>query len=522
MRGGDTAVGMAENKRIAAMALSLCLLWAGPPRALAQGVSVSLDLQDEHPDPAPVGIDLASQNPTAISRGARSLYLAGELATLLDALPGMAPEGWDPVVRGLDAGGLEIARDLIPFLGDKKQLRRKTCLRLMLALGAHEALIRSLHHSDPGLRRMARQGLVRMGAPAMTRLIEELRGSDRPFREEVYVTLESMGVVAIRGLSLLLDDEAFFSRVSPILIASGKVGFENMLNRWTRLSAGQRRLILRQMQNRRGRSQRILLGIMRFGSIDLAYRAIDVLALQGDAGSLVQALRQARKTIRERALSHLESMGDQAIPEIAKALRDREPDLRRMALACLENMGKPAYLSLAGLLKDGDPAIRLESVLYLIQAGEPGLTALGRVRAETDGKSLALLFPSLRKQGGRLLPSLLKALDAKDPSCILVSLELLAALDAWKELAEALGRQNAVLIPRLRDTLAQGGKAAVLVILTELDRKRTASRTHCLAVLDTLGSAAMPALVEALAIPALRTQATAMLMRLTRASEPGR
>lgn len=473
------------------------------------------------PVPPPL-LRLDSMAPIQLCKASRRLYLEGRLDLLLDAWLIATPGQHTLIAQALRAGGLEAARDLIPSLGSEDPMRAQAALALLLAMDAQEALIQSLRHADPSLRQRARQGLIRMGATCLPRLTEELRRGDRAWRSEAFVVLEGMGLVASRELAQLLDDPDFFSRVSPILVNYGTVGFEGILDRWERLTEPQRELILRQMHNREARSRRILLGIIRFGSSERACVAVDVLARSGDTQSLVRVLGLARKTVRARALARVMDLGPKAIPEIAPLLRDQDPGLRRLALDQLRTLGRPAWPRLAGLLVGGDPALRLEAVVILIRTGEPGLTALGRVHVRTDGKSLALLYPSLRKQRAELLPHLLGSLESRDSACLRTSLDILAALGACDELAQALRGKNPVLQPLCRHTLIQAGRASVPAILRELARDEPTSRPGCLAVLDTLGSVAMPALVRALEDPALRAQATVMLRRLTRTTKPGR
>ena len=166
--------------------------------------------------------------------------------------------------------------------------------------------------------------------------------------------------------------------------------------------------------------------------------------------------------------------------------------------------------------------LRLEAVLHLIQAGEPGLEALGRVRAKTNGRSLALLYPSLRKKRSLLIPTLLASLDSTKTVTIGTSLEILSALDAWDELARSLRNKNPALLAPLRDTLVLGGGAVVPALLEELARNKTASQSRCLAVMKALGNEAIPPLVQALHQVGRRKQDAAILRELTQPARPRR
>ena len=503
-------------------ALVLSLLWWGPSSFSFQTPLLENPLHQQDPGTISLRAELRSAKPAEAFRRARRMYLDRELGELLLLLPAEALKPQSPVTRGLAAGGLEVARDLIPYLGDPSEARRSTALRLLLDLGADEALVLGLHHPNPTVRATARQGLVRMGGTCLPRLIEELRVGQQIYREEVLPVLQAMGKLAARALGILLEDDAFFDRVSPILITHGEVGFESILDRWLRLDAKRKQALLQQMSKRPQRSRAFLLAIVRFGSNEHALNAIDVFSLQQDAKSLVEALRLARTTVRSRALSSLIEMGKPAIPDIARALRDNNPQVRRMALESLQNLGPTAYPSLADLLMGGDPSLRLDAVLFLIQAGSPGLEALGKAQARTNGRSLELLYPSLRKRRSRLLPTLVESLQTKQATSIRTTLALLAALEAWDELAATLSIKNPALESPLRETLIAGGRAVVPAILDELARKEPDSQGPGTAVIRALGNEAIPALIEALDHQDRRKMAAIMLARLTQRSRPRR
>ena len=502
--------------------LALCLLGWCPTVPSIPFSPIAIHWPGQDAAPPSLREQLRSSRPGIVSSIARRLYLDRRLDELLLALP---HSGWSrhhPIVLGLEAGGLEIARDLIPFLGDDDEDLRQAALRLLLVLEADEALVQGLHSPGQIQRATAREGLRRMGSEALPRLIEELPASDRDFRREALTVLLEMGSMAADGLGILLVDGAFFDEVSPILIGYGRVGFESILDQWPHLGSAQKQSLLEQFGSRRERSRALLLGIVRFGSHAQALCAVDILRQQRDASSLVEALRLARTSVKTRALSKLIELGKPAIPDIARALRDGDPEVRRLASKSLQDLGPPAYPILAGLLQDGDPALRLEAVIFLIEAGSPGLEALGKAQSTTQGRSLPLLHPSLRKQRRVLIPKLLASLESRRPMTIHTSLGLLAALDAWHELAGCIGDDDASLRAPLRETLISGGPAAVPAILDELARNAEGSRDRCMAILMKLGDEAIPPLILALDHRTRRKPAALVLTRLMRPAHPGR
>lgn len=222
-------------------------------------------------------------------------------------------------------------------------------------------------------------------------------------------------------------------------------------------------------------------------------------------GQVVPVMIEAMKNPKARywATIVLGEVGPEAapaIPALTSALQIDEPELRMQALIALGNIGpaaKSAVASIQPLLEDDEPAVRYAAAFALGEIGDRAASAaLQKSRGAEDPFlalvstwALARINPDNRQLVDQAVDALAEALKSDDPQVRMAAARGLNDLNAPPDL----------VVPALVDALhdLQGPELA-----------------HIIEALSTLGPAAVPRLVSAIDVEALRPVAFMVLDRM--------
>jgi HEAT repeat protein/Cdc6-like AAA superfamily ATPase len=314
------------------------------------------------------------------------------------------------------------AQHLCRALGDEKKEVRQEALEALKAIGEPAVMFLTRTLSDPRehMRELATMALSRIGAPAIRPLISTLGSKDQAGEEAARV-LVNIGSPAVESLAATLGDARLYA--------------------YTRRKAAETLGLI-------GGERATKSLIAALGDADKAVRqeAIKALARIGApaVGPLIMALTDTRSEMRDGAVEALGQVGQPAMEGLLQALGDERRGLRQGVAQALQKLGVGDEQVMEGLiayLEHEKWEVRGVAVEVLGHVG--GESALGALITALEDENRIVYrkaAEALHTIGGdKVVPRLKEALhEAEDPERIIESLSIIRGNAAKKFLHEIL------------------------------------------------------------------------------------
>jgi len=451
------------------------------------------------------------------------------LALLAMLLPGAAVDSGDARVTETR----DIPRSVLRALGEEDERTRVTALRGLSQYGeaAIPLLLEALRDHERGVALMAQLEMERIGEPAVPHLLALLAQEGDRARSYAIAALARLGGPAMPALV-----QAFEHGTAPT-----REGVTLALSRPKEVSELALPILLAAARDQNARVRASApRGLVRFaaepGAVDALGQALQDQDLDvrrwashslsqspvpGVRSALRDALADTDGMVRVWAAKALWAIGAESstvVPPLLPLLEDPDPSTRHEAGRALwaiaeEGGGQEAASTLVRLLGYPDRQVRFTAERILGMLGEPATTQLLEVERDTDPESRAAQLRALGRTGSvQALPILVEATHdqscevrraaiqalvmaaAPPPVLFPAALEVLGREDpiGRVSLVQAVATESRILEdPRIALLVAPDLVPALLARSGRLpDRER--------ALIDQLGAAALPALVECL------------------------
>jgi len=438
--------------------------------------------------------------------------------------------------RALGEIGTPAIKPLIEALSDENATLRTMAAMALAEIGipAIPALIGALDdgRSRPG----AASALVRIGEPAVDRVMDVFRDSSGPVEQVTGDILAGIGEPAVAPLIHLLVTARFRNRRKAAAVLD-RLGWEP----WEDAEKAYYLIAREQwMELTRSGSMAVdpLIHALCDDSDHIRREAAETLGQIGDPRAikpLITALHDA--SVRVEAGEALVSIGDSAVEPLIRELLEGDMPARRTAAEALGRIGSgQAVMPLIAAITADDDGLRRKAADALVAIGEPSIEPLIRLFAEDDDvhltAALALerigspaiqpLCDALRDADSRLRVGSAEVLDRLgwSPSNDTEKAYYLIAKEHWTGLAREGTPAVGPLVRALSDcsddiregaagALSRIGEPAVTDLIAALaDDSRG---PHAARVLEQIGSAAVAPLIAVLAGDTLRPPASQVL-----------
>jgi len=329
-----------------------------------------------------------------------------------------------PLLLATLAACARTADEWLAELASPEPFTRVLAVTALAELGQQDALpqvLAALDDPSEEVRAAAGAALARLGPPAMATLLAALKpGASAVDRERVLVSLPLLGAKAAEPLMAALFDgqhgtQAVLSaleRLGPDATRSTLPGLIAALSS----PAPETRALAAEAIHAVDATDRDALAALLRACRD-ANPIVRTAALEAAVGGLLARMRLDGLS-RAAAQSQLETLGDAALPALARALREAQPGTTTEPLAALAAFGPAALGPAFDQLYHRNPQHVQRAGALAVAIGPEALPALVEMLDSTDQRRhlLALTGLGALKQAARpAVPRVLQDLHAGDP-----------------------------------------------------------------------------------------------------------